>query len=375
MATEEPAEPRDLSPSRTLSQFFAEARTEVNTFHSLNLGRVIAEAVCAEVRDALGERDLAAYQKVGKDLNGQISYLEDNHERLKIPRVVTAGLRTLQAYGNYAVHWERGRADDGPPAQAWDSAMASLALVFQWFSEGGSASERSDLDNQTIMLDLKKPEPTRPPPLVSMKLWGPCPDVPHLKFEGDTTPGSKLARLYAYYDKSCHLVRYIAEVVLLWEAEVEVKDKELAHLGAMFTRLAELRPKRIPRTIARDVEELIARRSLLLRAMKEDIDDAAPFIVEAEQRNLADGVREWFAKYYLRRTFSRWAWGAVGVALLGLLANAVYGSIVDATRKATADELRRGYLSKYCRPEPSQALAPFCLDLRKEAEAAAKKKD
>ena len=100
-ASDEVAPAREGTSVRTVRQLFAKARSEVNTFQSLHLGRQVAEAVCAELLHSIPADHQAAYRKLDA-LNKQITYLEDNAGELRVPRAVTAALRTLQAYGNYS---------------------------------------------------------------------------------------------------------------------------------------------------------------------------------------------------------------------------------------------------------------------------------
>ena len=121
--------PSDTSSTvdEDVRRLYAEANRNPNSIAALTHGRRAAEAVC----QALGERLPANLRDRfrGKALNGQLGILEDNVEG--VPRHVLAGLRTLQAYGNYASHYNQG--EHVPPVPATESAFASLALVVHWF--------------------------------------------------------------------------------------------------------------------------------------------------------------------------------------------------------------------------------------------------
>lgn len=380
MAANDEAAPASESASATeVRQLFATARSEVNTFHSLHLGRHVAEAVCKALRHSVPADHQAAYRKL-ETLHDQISYLEKNAEKLGVYRVVTSALRTLQAYGNYAAHHEAGRKDERPPTMAAESTMASLDLVVQWFinRERPGAGEDS-LEQKAIPLQLH--EPARPPPswLARWRLWRYCPDSPVLKFDDDTTPGSKLARLFAYYDKSCELARYVGKVVLEREADANVADMGPAVLCATIRTLADSRPERVPRATARDIQELFARRTMVHQAMKDNTSDAdrhkeaQSYVIEAEQRNLGEGLREWFGKHYLGRTrVERWWLGACLLVGAAFLARSCLSDFVSGERRSGAAGARRQMLSRYCESAQDAGAQSLCADLQKQVEEDAK---
>jgi len=259
--------------------------------------------------------------------------------------------------------------------EAAESTMASLDLVFQWFTRRRRLSDGGDdaLERQTIPLRLREPAPPTPSWVARWRFWRGCPDAPVLKFQDDTTSGSKLARLFAYYDKSCELARYVGKAVLLWEAEVDVADMGTADLGATIGRLSDLRPSRVPRTMARDIQELFARRAMVHQAMKDDTTDPEPYVIEAEQRNLGEGLREWFGKYYLGRTrVERWWLGLSLLVASAFLARSCLSDFVSGERRSGAAGARRQMLSRYCDSAQDAGAQSLCVDLRKEVENDAK---
>jgi hypothetical protein len=280
---------------------YLEARRNEHSFQGMVLARHVAEAICSSLEFELPDGERRLYQ--GKDLNGRLGFLEDKARKQEIdtPRAIVAALRTLQAYGNYASHHEPGTHT--PPERAMASAMASLALVAQWFLQ------RDPEHPATIPeLPLREPAPRTPGFLERRGIvWSIPLNVPDIQDSGTgrfivsayDPAETQLGTLYAYYGRVVEVCAGVARTVLEREATLDPTSMSLPQLTLHLAQVSNLRPARVPRSICSAIEEVERQQAAVSRALQRGEADARPFVVDARQSSPAETVVNWFRRDYL----------------------------------------------------------------------------
>lgn len=335
---------------------YFEARRDEQSHDAIRAARIVAEAVCDGLIMDIPEEKRSNY---GKGLNSQIEVLEQLSSRGEvIPRAVVAGLRALQAFGNYAAHYNKG---DGkhPPAPATRSTMASLALVVQWFL-GRSDEERP-------ALALRQPPPAVPGIAERWRIHRRIKlTTPEFKVEGDVSSEAVLGALYTYYAQSVSICERISREIITRETMLDGAACTADQLPLLLEQVAEARPSRVPRSIAADVGELWRRRGVVLRAMREREEDTEHLLVEVKLRNLAKEVRAWFDGEYLTRSKVERFWPqyvvAIGVSLF------VIKECRSDWKNEGREDLRVGLMQRFCSHEAAPA-NPVCTELARLAPA------
>lgn len=285
------------------------ARNDGETLAVMVLARQIAEAVSGEMCQRLPPELRAKYSL--KDLNGRLGILEEHAGRVGVPRYVIAALRTLQAYGNCASHYQAG--EHRPPARATASAMASLAHVTQWFLQ-----QEVDPDERKLELSLREPAPRRPPSfwerrrLMIAYPW----DMPSLargiRGEGNAIlvsySDSSVARLGAllqFHAREVSILVDICRAVLRRETTDDVNNASPDRLADMFDALCDLRPTVVPRAVSVQVREVVRRLKSVERAIRQRETQVDHFFTEAERKSALNEIVAWFEEAYVQRHFWR----------------------------------------------------------------------
>ena len=335
---------------------YYEALRNERTYDALRAGRLVAEAVCSALAADLPDDKRRPYTRQN-DLHARISILEQlpSDQRI-VPGAVIAALRTLQAYGNYASHYDVTAARV-PNDAATKSAMASLGLVVDWFLNRGAVEEAQP----------KGQEPrVSPPPPGLIERWQISRrakvSLPTFKLEGETTPDATLGAMFTFYSQCVALCERICREVLAREAGNERQSVEVDQLPLRMEQLAELRPARVPRSVASDVAELWRRRAVVSRALKDGHGDVEHLLEELAHRNPTKDVVRWFRRQYLRHThFERLWWVYLLLALGWWLLMQQKAEWQNAARAHLRSELTAKYCSGAAEPRPA-----FCVALDSE---------
>jgi hypothetical protein len=342
---------------------YLEARRNEHSFQGMVLARHVAEAVCSALEAELPEAVRKVYQ--AKDLSGRLGFLEDKARKkeIDVSRAVVAALRTLQAYGNYASHHEPGAHQ--PPQRATTSAMASLALVAQWFL--GRDPER--LSSQSTDLPLREPAPGKPGWIERRALvFGLDLDLRFVdgekRFEvvSSDPAETQLGTLYALYGKIVEVCRVVCRVVLERETTLDPELMTLDQLSLLLSQLSELRPERVPRAVCASVEEVERRLASVHRAMQQGVSDAAPIVLESRQRSPAQDVVDWFRRDYLGQGWLERRWPVV-VLVAVLVPAALWMSFqIGAGQGKSAENrsVKHALSSEFCNPAAPVSSSALC---------------
>jgi len=339
---------------------YLEARRDEHTFEAMKLARQVAEAVCEALGGEMPEQKQTAYRGT-LELNTRIRMLEEAFASgaVRIPSAILAALRTLQVYGNYAVHYQKGERN--PPPRAAASAMASLALVAQWFL---SASV-DDLGSSTDGPELRAAAPGAPTFFERRRILRSTriERITEVEIDSNEPADVQLASLLKYYAMLTKAAEGICRAVLVRETTMEVAGLRLEQLAILFAQVADKRPRRIPRSASASVDEVVRRRALVLRAIRDDCRDVEPFRLEARQGDPIDALVSWFERDYLGKTKLERHWRAMIFVPLGayiVLGIACSGGRTDG-RSARDRELRERFCSApsgLASSDLCQALAP-----------------
>jgi hypothetical protein len=266
---------------------------------ALQSGRTVAEAVVEELVLPRASDPLRG-ELQRKGLDGRLGILEARARELDVPRYVTAALRSLQAFGNYANHYQAGE----PPAPelAAESVLASLRIVVQWVLEAGP----SEGAPPSIAL---RANVTRPGLVARyFEAFTAKRTIPELGGDGSfaitasTPPREQLSILDRFYASSAEQCAVVVRQVLDRETEAEwPSDAKLSDLVPVLAAVSQKRPERVPWTIVRGLEELQLRWRVLNGAMVTHAKDPTPYVVSARHRNIAAEVWKWFEEDYLGR--------------------------------------------------------------------------
>lgn len=359
------AAPRPTPPAQVPAGFaedirhlYFEALRLEGSLASLVAGRRAAEAVCLHIAEQLPENLRKAC--AAKELPSRIGILEDNRA---VPRQVSAALRTLAAFGNYAAHYETGTRR--APPDATRSAMASLSLVATWAL---NSRAEGDADEQPSTA-LRDPAPGPPGVLERFRLSRQARRIPELTeqtmnleaYQHSVAPDApsavKFARLMAFYEDSIDVVAHVCRTVLSRETAASVDSMTFEQLIMSMAWVSESRPSRVPRSICLDLEALSTFRSAISQRLS-STEDPAPFLLQARTQNVAERVVLWFDSAYLARSALERrgvAWGFIccGLFLVGYVGDCVGHD--EGAAQANADVKAR--LCKSVEPEP---IAAFC---------------
>jgi hypothetical protein len=344
---------------------YMEARRVEHTLEGIRLARIVAEAVCAALIEVVPDEQREKY--LGKELGTQIETLErlvkSERHRRPIPKAVIAGLRTLQAYGNYAAHYEKGGGPQPPPA-AIESAMASLFLVAQWFLSRAGDAIALDEAQPARAIHMRQPEPPQPRLLQRRRITKRAQlDEPQLNTKSMGTPASVLGGLYSYYSDAISVCERICREVIDRETELAAAECLVEDLPFIIEDIARERPHRVPRSIALDMIELWRRRSACEAAIQNRTEDVEPLVVELAHRKIINEVIRWFKHDYLctsgiERNWWVWILFIAGMASFGMCRSGWIDDGSDAGKK----EMRTELLQRYCTDATAKA-TPICLDL------------
>jgi hypothetical protein len=352
-----------------IRRLYLEALRFEGSLDSLVAGRRAAEAVCQQVAELLPEnlrRTCAA-----KELPSRIGILEDNGV---LPRQVSAALRALAAYGNYAAHYESGTHQAPPDAAR--SAMASLSLVATWVLK---RSRHGDGDEQPI-LPLREPPAAVPGVLERFRLSRKVPFKPELterstnleSYQHSVSPDApraiQFARLMAFYEDSIDVVSHVCRQVLSRETWAKTDALTFEQLIMSMALVSEARPIRVPRSICLDLESLSTFRSAIAQRLSSTADPA-PFLLQAKTQNVAERVLKWFDSTYLGRSSLERRGVTAGFICVGLFCIAYVGNC--AGHESGSAEAHDAIQTQLCGRTAHESLATFCAP---PASAAAPKK-
>ena len=335
---------------------YLEARREDKGSVSMGLAREVAEAVCDSAKLRLPSNLQGAYEKCA-DLGGRLGFLEKNADAARLPKVVLAALRTLQAYGNYAAHYELGKRE--PPPRATTSAMSSLAVVVHWFLSQDPDGER----RATTELPIKQPSPGAPGVFERRRVLAAASCKPVGAFGkdgfGPLPPEAKLALLLGYHAECVHACERITRSVLARETSLDVSVMAIDQLSLQFAQLADARPERVPQSARALVDEVLRRRMAVVRALRNQVVDVEPYVLEARQRCPADDLATWFEQHYLGRGY--WERNWFQTLFISLV---VYGAFWSTCSAGETDKERELY-HRYCTADAGAALSEFCEAAKK----------
>ncbi len=355
----QPTQDHAVGFGEDVRHLYLEALRLEGSLASLVAGRRTAEAVCQHVAELLPEN--LRRTCAGKELPSRIGILEDNGV---LPRQVSAALRTLAAYGNYAAHYESGT--HRAPPDAARSAMASLSLVAAWVLKG---DRLGDADEQLTLL-LREPPAQAPGVLERRRLTKSLPWTPELteqstsleSYQHSVTPDApravQFARLMAFYEDSINVVMQVCRAVLARETQVAPDSMTFEQLIMSMAFVSEARPARVPRSICLDLESLSTFRSAIAQRLS-STDDPAPFLLQAKTQNVAERVVEWFDSTYLGRSSIErrgltWVFSCCVLSFVAYAGNCV-GQ--DSGRSDAHAEIQ----TKLCRPIEPESVATFCV--------------
>jgi hypothetical protein len=336
------------------------ARRNQQRFEAMIAARQVAEAVSKAVVSRIRSEDLKGRARV-KQLDKRLGLLERlaEDDLVDVPKAVIAGLRTLQAYGNYAAHDHA--ADTSPPMEATQSAMASLALVAQWFLEEAEPGADREFE-----LKLVESPPDRPGFRERRRLHRlvqeATSDLPKLpEVQAYHRPGIQLTSLLAVHEQAKARCEAICRVVVGVETELDPAALDFDRLSLVIGRLSSARPERVPPSIARRVEEVWTRWRSVARAIQEEEQDAERYRVEAEQGDPVADIERWFSLAYLGRSKLEQNW--LKWLVMAGLASLACVALRDCGQVEGRKKLRSQLLADYC-ADVSAAKTPICAKLR-----------
>ena len=352
-----------LTNAEALRMKYFEARKFEAKLYAMTLARKVAEGICRELAPRVPE-DLRKHYVSQSSLGGKLSFLDNNIrlEKIQLPRLLIAALKTLHAYGNYASHYDERAQIEADPLAA-RSAMASLALVTNW------SLEKSDDAPSEVKV---RSDPGRPGWFARRRLDGRVtartPGLPSGRNGGlGESVALKLNSIHRFYEQSALLCEEISRVVLTRETEVEgLAELELDKLIFILEKASDQVPHRIPRSMVQDVQGVALARNELRQAIQEGKGDVDALVEEIRHRNRASDVRAWFQRQYLGRgSLERQPGMYVSWVLLIALVCAV---VVDKCSQSRVDGrfvLRKELVGQYCADDESAA-SRICVDLRAE---------
>jgi hypothetical protein len=284
-----------------------------------------------------------------------------------VPRHIVAALRTIQAYGNYASHLAVGEPPM-PPAEAAESARASLVLLTEWFLETLAAGAGR-------ALPLREPAP-RTSRLGAYRLSrelgiSHCARITHRRgapfsarkcVDTEQSPTVQLHQLQALLAEHVDAAERVGRIVLRRETTLEPMGWRLSDLAPLMARLSSRRPSALPRSVAMDFQELERLRANVHAAASSTTPEPGIYLAALETRQHGPEIVEWFHSRYLGRSHVARHWPLYVIILALLLPIMNECSHRSSPEKAVADAHRRLF-EKYCRSRPNLDWRSLCDEL------------
>lgn len=338
------------------------------SYNSMKDARVIGEWVSKTILVENGQEITKELAELGSRLDWIESRVKK--EALAIPRYVLAGLRTLQAYGNYASHTPPG-APPLPPDEAAESARASLVLVTEWFM----TRPGSGLD--TLSLPLREPAPPKPGFFEARSLAnklgvGFVPRISQRHGKGmnphqvdiSASPKVQVAQLEALLAEHVDAAERVARMVLARETTLDVAKRPLIELSMLMLKLADRRSAVIPRSISVDLEELERLRAKLSAESKLMAPDPTPFFTALEERQHASNVVDWAHRTYLSRSHVERHLGVYMIAAFFIVAGlSICADVQKAPPGVDVATYRDQIRARHCAPPVPDERRALCEEL------------